>query len=413
MNNGRGGCSYKEFMDCSPKDYDGKGGAMVYTRWIDKMESVQDMSGCGENQKEKNGDIDINTLFIKQYMALTRRDRPGVVIPELGNDVDFEIKSHFMSELRCNLFAGADDEDAHEHVRRVLEITDLFHIPGVTGDAITLIVFPITLTRAARRWKNMLPAWLITTWDLLEKAFIRKYCPPLKTAKKLEEIQNFKQRIDESLYQAWERYNDLLFRCPQHDLNNHQKVHIFYKEASREYSCYIGRLQDLRRGASNQRASSQKRWQDRRSKVGTVTPFANPDKQFRARKEVSPAPIHNIYTFYESESSESDTENVDIENLTLEQYLALDQNNTRRRFTCLDDSTFEIKGQLLRELSNSSFSGGPTDSVVEHISNVLEIASIFNAQESTFVQCIFRHTRKGNCLRDGSKDINRNVQRAE
>ncbi|GJW03829.1 hypothetical protein Tco_1562685 [Tanacetum coccineum] len=53
MNNGRGGCSYKEFMACNPKDYDGKGGAIVYTRWIEKMESVQDMSGCGENQKVK------------------------------------------------------------------------------------------------------------------------------------------------------------------------------------------------------------------------------------------------------------------------------------------------------------------------------------------------------------------------
>ncbi|GKE56181.1 hypothetical protein Tco_1495366, partial [Tanacetum coccineum] len=52
-NNGRGGCSYKEFMACNPKDYDGKGGAIVYTRWIEKMESVQDMSGCGENQKVK------------------------------------------------------------------------------------------------------------------------------------------------------------------------------------------------------------------------------------------------------------------------------------------------------------------------------------------------------------------------
>ncbi|GJY74841.1 hypothetical protein Tco_0479272 [Tanacetum coccineum] len=47
MNNGRGGCSYKEFMAYNPKDYDGKGGAIVYTRWIEKMESVQDMSGCG------------------------------------------------------------------------------------------------------------------------------------------------------------------------------------------------------------------------------------------------------------------------------------------------------------------------------------------------------------------------------
>ncbi|GKB56729.1 hypothetical protein Tco_0912915 [Tanacetum coccineum] len=47
------GCSYKEFMACNPKDYDGKGGVIVYTRWIEKMESVQDMSGCGENQKVK------------------------------------------------------------------------------------------------------------------------------------------------------------------------------------------------------------------------------------------------------------------------------------------------------------------------------------------------------------------------
>ncbi|GJZ74237.1 hypothetical protein Tco_0638383 [Tanacetum coccineum] len=85
------------------------------------------------------GTIDINTLTIEQYLSLTQRDRSGVVMPELKNDVDFKIKSQFMSELRCNLFAGA-----------------------------------------ARRWKNMLPAGSISTWDLLEKAFIMKFCPPLK-----------------------------------------------------------------------------------------------------------------------------------------------------------------------------------------------------------------------------------------
>ncbi|GJX63979.1 putative reverse transcriptase domain-containing protein [Tanacetum coccineum] len=40
------GCTYKEFLACNPKEYDGKGGAIVYTRWIEKMESVQDMSVC-------------------------------------------------------------------------------------------------------------------------------------------------------------------------------------------------------------------------------------------------------------------------------------------------------------------------------------------------------------------------------
>ncbi|GKE91530.1 hypothetical protein Tco_1572625 [Tanacetum coccineum] len=32
-----------------PKEYDGKGGAVVLTRWIKKMENVQDMSGCSND----------------------------------------------------------------------------------------------------------------------------------------------------------------------------------------------------------------------------------------------------------------------------------------------------------------------------------------------------------------------------
>ncbi|GKD52429.1 hypothetical protein Tco_1281405, partial [Tanacetum coccineum] len=45
------GCSYKEFLACNPKEYDGKGGAVALTRWIEKMESVHDMSGCSIDQK--------------------------------------------------------------------------------------------------------------------------------------------------------------------------------------------------------------------------------------------------------------------------------------------------------------------------------------------------------------------------
>ncbi|GKE18059.1 putative reverse transcriptase domain-containing protein, partial [Tanacetum coccineum] len=52
-NNDRRGCAYKEFLTCNPKEYDGKGGAVVYTRWIEKIESVQDMNGYGDYQKVK------------------------------------------------------------------------------------------------------------------------------------------------------------------------------------------------------------------------------------------------------------------------------------------------------------------------------------------------------------------------
>ncbi|GKF52857.1 hypothetical protein Tco_0159767 [Tanacetum coccineum] len=46
VNGNRVSYSYKEFLACNPKEYDGKGGAIVLTRWIEKMESVHDMSGC-------------------------------------------------------------------------------------------------------------------------------------------------------------------------------------------------------------------------------------------------------------------------------------------------------------------------------------------------------------------------------
>ncbi|GKA47514.1 hypothetical protein Tco_0740397, partial [Tanacetum coccineum] len=111
--------------------------------------------------------------------------RPDIVKPEIDGDVKFKINANFMRELRRKLLKCTDDEDAHKHVRRVLDIVDLFHFPDVTHDAVMLRVFPITLSGPALRWKNMLSAGLITTWDLLEKVFIRQYCSPFKTAMKL------------------------------------------------------------------------------------------------------------------------------------------------------------------------------------------------------------------------------------
>ncbi|GKB62392.1 hypothetical protein Tco_0918578, partial [Tanacetum coccineum] len=53
VNGNREGCSYKEFLACNPKEYDGKGGDVVLTRWIEKMENIQDMCGYSSDQKVK------------------------------------------------------------------------------------------------------------------------------------------------------------------------------------------------------------------------------------------------------------------------------------------------------------------------------------------------------------------------
>ncbi|GKE83183.1 cysteine-rich receptor-like protein kinase [Tanacetum coccineum] len=66
----------------------------------------------------------------------------------------------------------------------------------------------------------------------LETSSRRPLFKDFMTVKQLEDIHNFNQKGDESLYQAWERYNDLLYKCPTHDINSHQKVNIFYKGLS-------------------------------------------------------------------------------------------------------------------------------------------------------------------------------------
>ncbi|GKD28133.1 hypothetical protein Tco_1234347 [Tanacetum coccineum] len=67
-------------------------------------------------RSDMGDDVDINMLTMEQYLALIQdKIRPGVVKPEIGNDVKFEINSNFMRELRRKLFKGTDDEDAYEH----------------------------------------------------------------------------------------------------------------------------------------------------------------------------------------------------------------------------------------------------------------------------------------------------------
>ncbi|GKA01929.1 hypothetical protein Tco_0674594 [Tanacetum coccineum] len=86
----------------------------------------------------------------------------------------------------------------------------------------------MSLTRAASRWLRNKLTGSITTWENLKTKFLSKYCPPARTAKKMEEINNFQQEPNENLYQAWEQFKELFMKCPQHYLTEMQKVVLFY-----------------------------------------------------------------------------------------------------------------------------------------------------------------------------------------
>ncbi|GJV75333.1 hypothetical protein Tco_1506917 [Tanacetum coccineum] len=139
---------------------------------------------------------------MKEYMMKTREDYgSGVARPKFAKDAKFELRGQFLKELQEHTFSGSENEDANEHIERVLKIVDLFTTPNVTSDQLMLSVSPITLTGAASRWLRNKPVGSITTSEILKGKFLSKYCPPSRTAKKIEEINNFQQEPDETLYQ--------------------------------------------------------------------------------------------------------------------------------------------------------------------------------------------------------------------
>nr|GEY05279.1 hypothetical protein [Tanacetum cinerariifolium] len=125
----------------------------------------------------------------------------------------------------------------------------------------------------------------------------------------------------------------------------------------------------------------------RNSNTKIFTPFANPERQFRARKDTTPISVHNIYSFYESEPSDAESEEigeVDIKTLTMEQYLALDRGDTMRGVRKLEiegNVDFEIKGQFLKELRDDTFSWNENEDAYENVGRLLEIASLFTLLE--------------------------------
>ncbi|XP_073017765.1 uncharacterized protein [Primulina eburnea] len=109
--------------------------------------------------------------------------------------------------VQQNQFARTATSNPHVHLRTFLEITD---------------------TDQARGWLQSVPLGSITTWQEPAAKFLSKYFPPAKSAQLKIEISTLRQTDFEQLYEAWERYKELLRRCPNHGFEDWVQIELFY-----------------------------------------------------------------------------------------------------------------------------------------------------------------------------------------
>ncbi|XP_058725740.1 uncharacterized protein LOC131597035 [Vicia villosa] len=141
---------------------------------------------------------------------------------------NFELKPSLLSAVQQNQISGNTTEDPNLHLLVFLQYADTIKANGVSSEAIRLRLFPFSLRDRARAWLQSLSANSITTWNELKKVFLARYFPPSKTAMLRAQINGFRQRDNESLFEAWVRYKDMVRLCPHHGLEQWLIIHTFY-----------------------------------------------------------------------------------------------------------------------------------------------------------------------------------------
>ncbi|GJW52630.1 reverse transcriptase domain-containing protein [Tanacetum coccineum] len=137
---------------------------------------------------------------VKEYLTRVRDDSgPGIVRPLFEENIKFEFWGQCIDELKDNVFLGNNDENPLEHISNITSIVNLFQSPGVSRDQVMLMAFPLT------------------------------YRPLSQIIRQTKAIRNFGQECNEPLHLAWERFNGLLYNCPQHKINEHKQLQIFYQ----------------------------------------------------------------------------------------------------------------------------------------------------------------------------------------
>ena len=152
----------------------------------------------------------------------------SISIPAIGAN-NFELKPQLVSLMQQNCkFHGLPSEDPFQFLTEFLQICDTVKTNGIDPEVYRLMLFPFAVRDRARLWLDSQPKDNLNSWDKLVTAFLAKYFPPQKLSKLRADVQTFRQKEGESLYEAWERYKQLTKKCPSDMLSEWTILDIFY-----------------------------------------------------------------------------------------------------------------------------------------------------------------------------------------
>ncbi|XP_070034745.1 uncharacterized protein [Nicotiana tomentosiformis] len=127
---------------------------------------------------------------------------------------NFKLKQGLLQTLQNScVFRGKMNEDPNNHLMDFEEIMNTFQYNGVSQDVGYLRAFPFTLKDDTKHWLRSLPHGSIRIWEEITRKFLAKYFSSAKTGKFRREIHNFCQSETETVFEAWERFKEIVQKC--------------------------------------------------------------------------------------------------------------------------------------------------------------------------------------------------------
>nr|GFA93921.1 reverse transcriptase domain-containing protein [Tanacetum cinerariifolium] len=183
-----------------------------------------------EMATDGNGDPPVPDLrTMKELCQPTLNGRGGPIAPISIQATNFGLKNDMIQQVQnSRQFYGLLVDDANKHVDKFLHVTQSIKVNRVTDDALRLYLFPYSLAHHATAWFDHLSSNSINTFEQMAKMFIGKYFPPSIVSKLRNEITNFRQRPDESLFKAWDCYKLSIDCYPNHNMLPVTQIDTFY-----------------------------------------------------------------------------------------------------------------------------------------------------------------------------------------
>ena len=153
------------------------------------------------------------------------RNRRSVVLPDNARTIG--MVPAFYNMLVAKPFTGKDHEDPHDHLENFYDMVATMGVQEGQEDAAYMKFFHHTLLGEAKEWFKSQPPQSMTTWDEIETKFLTRFFPPTKFVSAKADITSFKQGSGEAFYEAWDRFQTLLRRCPNHGLDDVDQLNVF------------------------------------------------------------------------------------------------------------------------------------------------------------------------------------------